>query len=302
MSKKYKSLEVRAWLNNATYANWFNRLYAIAISVFKWSGLPDTVDARFLENVLFWRGFGVFFKDEVMEEIFLPMATASDLDIYGYPIMRQAVSYNYTSRMLSPDDSVIIYDNYARNPVCHSVRMYAERLYNLDTSMDVNITAQKTPLLINCDDKERLSMENLFMKYDGNIPVIYGSKGMSANPISVISTNAPFVADKLQTLKRQLLEESLTLLGVEANTNEKAERLVTGEITSNMGATEALRLNRLNARKQAAEKINKIFGLNVDVEFNSGLTLAQIMGGVNNGGIYNHSRPDLQNPSPSGGE
>lgn len=96
MSKKYKSLEVRAWLNNATYANWFNRLYAIAISVFKWSGLPDTVDARFLENVLFWRGFGVFFKDEVMQEVFLPMATASDLDIYGYPIMRQAVSYNYT--------------------------------------------------------------------------------------------------------------------------------------------------------------------------------------------------------------
>lgn len=85
----------------------------------------------------------------------------------------------------------------------------------------------------------------------------------------------------MQVIKRQLLEEVLTILGVEANTNDKAERLVSNEITSNMGSTEALRLNRLKSRQLAAERINRIFGTNISVEFNSNLQLAQIMNGGN---------------------
>lgn len=112
------------------------------------------------------------------------------------------------------------------------------------------------------------------------MPVVFGSKNLNLDGFKVLKTDAPFVADRMQVIKRQLLEEVLTILGVEANTNDKAERLVSNEITSNMGSTEALRLNRLKSRQLAAERINRIFDTNISVEFDSNLQLAQIMNGA----------------------
>ena len=66
MAKKYKSIEIQGWINNQTFSAWFNRLYSMALATFEWTGLPSTVDPRFLEMVLFWRGFGVYFADEVI--------------------------------------------------------------------------------------------------------------------------------------------------------------------------------------------------------------------------------------------
>lgn len=279
MAKRFKSIEIRGWLNNATYASWFNRLYSVAISVFKWNNLPETIDPRFLEIVLFWQGFGVWFTDEIMGQLFLPMATCSNFDVYGYPRERQAVSYDYTSRMLTPADSVLMYDNSSRMPIAATIKLFAQRLYQLDGAIDVNCSAQKTPVIILCDKQEQLSLENLYMQYEGNMPVVFGSKNLNLDGFKVLKTDAPFVADRMQVIKRQLLEEVLTILGVEANTNDKAERLVSNEITSNMGSTEALRLNRLKSRQLAAERINRIFGTNISVEFDSNLQLAQIMNG-----------------------
>lgn len=279
MAKKYKSIEIQGWINNQTFSAWFNRLYSMALSTFEWTGLPPTVDRRYLEMILFWRGLGVFFRDEIMGDLFLPMATASQLDIYGYPMERQAISYNYTSRMLNNTDSVLIYDNLARAPMAQTMRMYAMRLWQLDCAIDVNANAQKTPVLILCDNKERLSLENIYQQYNGNMPVIFGSKGLDPSAFVVLKTDAPFHGQELQALKRQIMEEALTYLGIEANTNDKAERLVSNEITSNMGGIESMRLNRLTSRQQAAERINRIFGLNVEVRFNSSLQLSQLMDG-----------------------
>ena len=126
------------------------------------------------------------------------------------------------------------------------------------------------------------------MKWEGNMPVIYGYRGQNID-LSVLKTDAPFVADKLFMLKRQTLMEALTFLGVESNTSDKSERLVTDEIQSNFGLTEAMRNNRLKARQQAADKINRMFGTDIKVRFNSNLTLSKIMEGRdnNNGSIYN---------------
>lgn len=300
MAKSYKSIERQGWLNNATWSSWFNRLYAIAMSVFKWEGLPATVDERFMEMVLFWRGNGLYFSDEIMGQLFLPMATASDLDVYGYPKLRQAVSYNYTSDFKDASNSVVVYDNYSRYPVAATVKMYATRLYNLDMTIDVNVRAQKTPVLILCDNKSRLTLQNVYQQYDGNMPVIYGSKALfDSSAFQVLKTDAPYHGSEFQALKRQLLEECLCYLGVEANTNEKSERLVSNEIVSNMGSTEALRLNRLKARRQAAEEINRIFGTNISVDFDSKLTLAMLMngeGGLLNGSLYNASQNNVRDP------
>ena len=68
MAKKHNAFEDSAILNNSTYSMWFNRLYGVAINAFEWQGLPDSVDERYLEKMLFWYGQAVWFKDDILDK------------------------------------------------------------------------------------------------------------------------------------------------------------------------------------------------------------------------------------------
>ena len=277
--QRFKGMEDSAELNNQTYSDWFSRLYNIAISVYEWVDLPETIDERFLEMTLFWQGQGIFFDEQPIGYLALPTLAVGPLDVYAKPTLRTAYSYNGFQRQgLDKSNSVLIYNNFARSTDAGPIRRFAKRLYNIERAMDVNINAQKTPiLLVAPDDKQKLTMLNAYKEYDGNSMLVCASKGFDVSNFNVLKTDAPFVSDKLQILKRQVFQEALTFLGVEANTSEKAERQVSGEITTNLGGTEASRLTRLNARKQACTQINQLFGLNIDVRFRSSLNLSKIM-------------------------
>ncbi len=260
-------------LNNATFRQYYNRLTELSIAMFEWKNLPDTIDPRFLELTLFKDGQAVFFKDEVMGYLALQNIIGGNFDVYRIPIERRAYAVNGYQKALNNTDSVIIYNNYLHTNSMLDVQMFAKRLYNLDRAIDVNANAQKTPILITCDDSERLSLENIYMQYDGNMPVIKGVSGLNPNSISVLSTGAPYVADKLYMLKTQLWNEALTYLGISNINITKKERLITDEVTRNQGGTIASRYSRLNARKDACKMINNMFGLNVDVEYREDFTV-----------------------------
>ena len=66
-------------------------------------------------------------------------------------------------------------------------------------------------------------------------------------------------------------KEWARIFGVENVNTEKKERLITDEVMTNMGDVEAQRFVRLNARKWACTQINDLFGLDVDVDFRSGI-------------------------------
>ena len=147
------------------------------------------------------------------------------------------------------------------------VRMFAKELYNLDRAISVNANAQKTPILIRCTENERLSLENVYMNYDGNKPVIFADKQLNPNAITVLKTDAPYVADKLYTLKTQKWNEALTYLGISNVNITKRERLITDEVTRNQGGTIASRYSRLESRRQACKQINEMFGLDIQCDY-----------------------------------
>jgi len=254
-------------LNNASYIQYYDRLTELSISMFEWRNLPDTVDPRFLELTLFANGMAVFFKDEVEDYLALQCAISGPLNVYRIPIRRRAYAVNGYNRELDDKNSVIIYNNMLHKNSMLDVRMFARELYNLDRAISVNANAQKTPILIRCDENQRLTLENLYMDYDGNKPVIYGDKGLNPNALSVLKTDAPYVADKLYTLKTQKWNEALTYLGISNVNITKRERLITDEVTRNQGGTIASRYSRLQSRRMACEQINKMFGLNVQCDY-----------------------------------
>ena len=256
-----------ALMNNRTYIQYYNRLTELALSMFEWTGLPSSVDPRFLEMCLFADGKALYFNDEVMGDLCLQCAISGRLNVYRIPINRRAYATNGYNKNLTDKDSVIIFNNFMHTNSKLDVEMFARRLYNLDRIIDVNANAQKTPILITCSEEERLTMKNMYMQYDGNEPVIWGDSGLNSKGISVLKTDAPYVADKIYTLKTQIWNEALTYLGIMNINTVKKERLITDEVERNNGGTIANRYARLEARRQACRQINEMFGTNIWVDY-----------------------------------
>ena len=267
MGKAKRAKWESALLNNRTYLQYYYRLLELAINMYEWKNLPPSVDERFLELTLFSDGMAVFFRDEVLGELCLQCMIGGQLDVYRIPIERTAYATNGYQARLDETNSVIIFNNYTHTNSMLDVEMYARRLYEIERTIDVNVKAQKTPLIIRATENQRLTIKNLYMQYDGNEPFIFGDKNLDMDGIKVLKTDAPYVSDKLNILKRQIWNEALTYLGIENSNTEKKERLVSDEVTTNLGGVEAQRFCRLNARRQAAKKINEMFGLNISVDF-----------------------------------
>lgn len=256
-----------AYMNNRTYQQYYWHLLGLAVSMFEWKNLPDTIDERFLELTLFSDGKALFFRDDVIGDLTLQVALGGNFDVYRIPKNRRAYSANGYNKQCDETNSVIIWNNMMHTDSKLDVEMFAKKLYDIDMSIIVNAKAQKTPTLILCDEEEKLTLENIYMQYDGNKPVIFGKKGLNPNSVSAISTGAPYVADKLFELKTRYWNEALTYLGISNLAINKKERLISEEVSKSMGSTIANRYVRLNTRKQAAEQINRMFGLNVEVEY-----------------------------------
>lgn len=253
--------------NNRAYGIYLQRLTELAISMFDWKNLPDTIDPRFLELTLYTDGQAVFFQDEELGYLGLQCIINGQLNVYRIPIQRRAFAVNGYQRQLNINNSVIIYNNLLHTNSEPDVRYYARRLWNLDRIIDVNVNAQKTPVLIQSTEEQRLTMLNLYKEYDGNVPVIMGDKNLDINGMKALKTDAPYVSDKIYQLKTQIWNEALTYLGISNLNIQKKERLVADEVTRSMGGTIASRYSRLEARRQACDEINKMFGLEIEVDY-----------------------------------
>lgn len=255
-------------VNNLTYMQYLNRLTELSVSMFEWKNLPPTVDARYLELHLFETGSMVYFDDDVIGNLCLDCLPSGRLDVYGNPVLRRAYSgYNNYQKLLKESNSVIIWNNYLHTNSILEVKMFARRLYNLDRIIDVNANAQKTPVLIQGTEQQRLTLKNLYKEFDGNSPFIFGDKNLDLNSLKCIQTGAPYVCDKLYNLKQMYWNEALTYLGINNTGAQKRERMLSIESSQAQGGTISSRYSRLQSRREAVEKINAMFGTNIEVNY-----------------------------------
>ena len=257
-----------ATVNNLTYMQYLNRLTELSVSMFEWKNLPPTVDARYLELHLFETGSMVYFDDDVIGNLCLDCLPSGRLDVYGNPVLRRAYSgYNNYQKLLKESNSVIIWNNYLHTNSILEVKMFARRLYNLDRIIDINANAQKTPVLIQGTEQQRLTLMNLYKEFDGNSPFIFGDKNLDLNSLKCIQTGAPYVCDKLYNLKQMYWNEALTYLGINNTGAQKRERMLAIESSQAQGGTISSRYSRLQSRREAVEKINAMFGTNIEVNY-----------------------------------
>jgi hypothetical protein len=262
MAKK----NVTQWENERTYLMYWNRLRDYALSMFQWEGLPDSINERFMELTLFQEGKILFFNDTELGFLALPFSYGR-LNVYQEPVDFHAFSINY-SKDYDKDHAVPIWANFSRNPIYWVIEEYAKRLYYVERALDLNIRQQKFPFLILGEESQRLSLMNAYEKWEGNEPFVFGYKtGFDKEAFQVLNTPVPFVADKLLEYKHNLWNEAMTFLGIGNAKQDKRERLVADEVAANDEQIESSREVMLKARQLACEQINKMFNLNISVNY-----------------------------------
>jgi hypothetical protein len=262
-------------------------LTELAVNRFKWTGLPEEIDPRFLEMTLFYRALAVFFKDGKNDKYFVMRgAPSGPWDITDTPTQFQVTGNQFTSRLLSTvrtfrevdgeivpagePECVPIWANYLRVPDLDIVLIYATKFAELDVTIEINSRNARRNKIVAVDENMRLSAVNINRQIDaGDNFIQLGQNGMQAVPVALDLGIHPDSIEKLHILKVRLWNECMGMLGINNANQDKKERLVADEVDANNAQVEANRAIALNARQEAARQINKLYNLNVEVGFHS---------------------------------
>ena len=268
----YGQVESQMITNKNNYFHFYDKISMIAKSLFTWKGLDEAGgNSRFLEKALFEDGIACIVNDKTLGILSLRAVPSAKLNNYELPTMINAYSLNYHKNYDPTDnDCVLVLNNENMTPTIWLALYYAKKLWNIDGIIDVNTNAQKTPILIAGNKKQELTLRNLYMQYDGNMPAIFGNKDSDiTNALQVLKTEAPFNGDKLVQLKYEILTECLTFIGIKSTINPfKKERMVTDEIDYNSDLVNFILNCYYKTRKKACDEINEKMGLNISIEIN----------------------------------
>ena len=254
-------------INELTFTDYYYRLMLLARSVFKWEGLPNNIDEKWIERYLFTEGKCVFFRDAQFGEMVAKCTPDGNLNYYDEWTRVRPFGTNYLSdKSYSFDEEcVVIRNNDDMIPTAFSIKLFAHRLADISRTIDINIIAQQTPVLITCSEKQKQTLATVYKKWRGHEPVIFGTKDLDINGVSVLKTDAPIVFPELQIQKHSIWNEAMTFLGVNNANMDKRERLVDDEVQANNKQIELSAHCMLKSRERACERINQIFGTNISV-------------------------------------
>jgi hypothetical protein len=260
-----------------TYNDYYFRLMMLAQSVFEWHGLPNGIDEKYIERYLFHEGSCMFFKDKKLGWMVTKCSQQGQLNFYDEPTSLRPVATAYTTvkSYANGTECVQICNNDYCIPTRRTISLYAQRLAEIQRTADINIIAQKTPVIIKGSEKQRLSLRQVIKSWFGNEPLIFGDKQLDTSEVKVLNTAAPVVFDKLTIEKNKLWSECMTFLGINNANTDKRERLVDDEVQANNAQIELSAQVMLKARERAAEAISKLCGCEVTVKMRNATRGAQ---------------------------
>lgn len=265
-------------LVNSQMNNWYTFLLKleecniVAENTFQIKKIPKDclIDIGYVNSQLVSVGSIAWFKDELLGLLALPYVSLSGLDVYGRPVKIEVIGRNGYRKVLNRGEFVIMYDNTRKIPIKLFIVQFAQRLAREERIKDINMEQQRTNRIWKTSCNKEKSIKQLLNDIAGNVEQVLGFDDIILEDIQAILNPAPFVADKISIEQEKIWNEFLRFCGVSNLNLQKRERLIKDEVNTNSGGTIISRFNRFTPRKDAIEKINELFNMNLEVEYYDG--------------------------------
>jgi hypothetical protein len=259
----------------------------LAMNRFKWEGLPEEVDVRFLELTLYNFALSIFFQDtgnigndrsdtrffNGSEKYFALQGGASGpLNMMQQPLTFRATGNNFVGITLTKDECVPIWANYYRVPDLDLVSVYANRLASMSRTVEINaISARRNKVVVTSENLRHTAAQINRQIEDGQGVITVGDAlGSLTDMVTALDLGVhPDSVVNMQIAKTREWNECMGYLGIENANQDKKERLVASEVDANNEQSSMFRYVNLNARQIACEQINKKYKLDVSVEYNT---------------------------------
>ena len=246
-------------------------LTELCVNRFKWEGLPEEIDRRFIELTLHSQGLVLFFHESTEYDRYFALKGMAhgQINMYDNPTLFTAIGNSMIQRDLNARDCVPIWANSLRIPQRQAIVLYARKLAKIDRTIDITIENMRYSRLVTGNANQRQSLVNIMRQVDEGKPIVYVTPGFDPSSVQVFDLGVhPDTLPKLMDARNSLWNQAMGFLGINNANQDKRERLVASEVQANDEQVLAVRETALNARQYACEQINRMFpDLNVSVSY-----------------------------------
>lgn len=235
-------------------------ILGMALSRFKWLNLPKTCDERYLELTLILQGQASIAFPRKQKGVFYStqLAQVSRPNIYDNPTKWRAIGNNGFRFDADWTQGVVVWDNRMRYPLLEKINIWARELTDIVRTKQLNRQHQKIPFIFNVPQEMKQQAENIYKQVAGGSPAIIGTNGMEQFKPDIWMTGVPFIGEELNGEMENMWNEIYQALGI-ANQTFKTERMIEDEVKSQREPSQMVRLDSLNCRREACDKLNDRF-------------------------------------------
>ena len=243
-----------------------------SLAMFKYHNLPDTIPQEELEKMLQCAGGCVWYKHE--NDLYVFNATlGGEGDVYNRPT--KAVISNpalkLTTECIIDEDCVFMQNDSMCMGLVPMYQKYCTILNETDITMILATINKRVQILLSANDDNTVASAKKFIENieNGKLGVIAESKLFDSLKTSTVATSNTNSLQDIYQLQQYVKASMYNEIGLGANWNSKKERLAVAEVETNSDNLYPLVDDMLNNRRKALEKINEMFGTDIQVEFNS---------------------------------
>ena len=261
------------YMNKAYYTRlWRMRLSDLACNMFPYRGMPEEINMNAVSKMVMLGGYAIFFKDKDLDKYFCLEGALTGVDPYGYPNFAKPISKNISEGIIFPEmkvgeECIIIYANKVRSSALPYIVEYADKLAELDVAIKMNTRAMKHPLMLKTTEQKKESISSLMAQYEDDYYVVFTDQSLLDNTslqVMDFKVSASEILN-LQKEKETVVNEFFNVFGISGSV-EKRERMISGEMNAMMEQVAVNREMWMAPQRDAIEQINKMFGLNIEID------------------------------------
>lgn len=278
-------------VKNSSYFYYRQQLLLKVYSIFKFTGVPDHWDINYFKEVLFNRGYIAVVK-------FNDQAWRLEAGVTGYNAFNNPTGVIVANPVLGNfereigTDAELVYFNriFGRYyPVNDLITRYAVLLRQCDASLNATLMNSRVRhVFTGTTDAEVQSYKKMYDEVSSGKPAVFLKKGRSElneGNFNFLNVRNTYIGNDILLTKRSIMNEFLTEIGIANANTDKRERLTTDEVNVNNAETEAAVVLWYNTISECLKRVNKMFGLNIGVEFRQHLTEADDSGEAERGDV-----------------